>query len=82
MGTMPALFTAQCGFSLFVALRGITTKLLSCYGIVEESVYMVIYINRRKYTCGSGSGRSHPRGRRATDPAFNYNTTLKLAGRV
>lgn len=33
---MPALFTAQCGFSLFVVFSGITTRLLSYCCIVEE----------------------------------------------
>lgn len=33
---MPALFSTQCGLSLFVVCSGITTRLLSYDCIVEE----------------------------------------------
>lgn len=45
IATVPSLFTAECGFSLFVALRGITTRLLSYHCIVEQLILeMVTYI--------------------------------------
>lgn len=44
-GTMPALFSTQCGLSLFVVCSGITTRLLSYDCIVEDFNFrMDVYI--------------------------------------